>query len=389
MINKPFIIVSASLFLFFLLSVVQATAQVRYKPGYFITNGDERVDCLIKDIDWENAPESFNYKIDSLSSEKENSLKEVKEFGISDGYKYVRAQVQMDRSSRNLDKLTFDKVPEFKDETIFLKVLIEGQASLYVYQQLNLTTYFFSVDSDSIQQLVFKYYKKSANIRGEYRLYRNQLWTALKCDAISFNELSKLDYTKRDLTGFFKKYYTCKGDSFVNYDQKSKKKGSYLNISIRPAVGISSLSVDNSVTDVRDVDFGASISYRIGFELEFILPFNNNKWGVLLEPNFTMYQTEEEIATGVVKADYNSIELPFGLRYYSFISDRSKIFYDAMVVSGIPLSSQIDYPGTEDLELSSSVTVALGVGYNWKNKYSVQIRNEFGRDLLSRPLKSA
>ena len=374
--------IKASLCLIFLICGVKVTAQTRYKPGYFITSNGERVDCLIKDIDWENTPEVFNYRLDSLSEEKEKTIEDVKEFRISSGAKYIRANVQIDRSSQSLDKLTFDKQPEFKNETILLKVLIEGKASLYVHQQLNLTLFFYGVDSDSIQQLVFKYYKASSNTRGEYRLYRNQLWTDLKCDAITFDELSELNYTKKDLIRLFKKYHTCQDARFVDLDKDKKSKSSSLNISVRPGVGISSLSVDNSLSDIRDVDFEASISYRIGLELEFVLPFNNNKWGILLEPTLNIYQPEEELAAGVVKADYNSIEVPFGLRYYSFINDNSKIFFAALVVTGIPLSSEIDYTGTNDLEISGNVNLALGLGYSWKNKYSVEVRNGFGRELL-------
>jgi hypothetical protein len=40
--------------------------------------------------------------------------------------------------------------------------------------------------------------------------------------------------------------------------------------------------------------FDNKISFRIGLEAEFILPFNKNKWAVFAEPTYQYYKTEKQ-----------------------------------------------------------------------------------------------
>jgi len=85
------------------------------------------------------------------------SFEEILEFGIEGASKFIRRSVLIDKSS---DHLSLEKAPSFELETLMLKVLVEGKASLYYYTQGSFQRFFFANNGSEIQQLVYKKYKK-------------------------------------------------------------------------------------------------------------------------------------------------------------------------------------------------------------------------------------
>ena len=43
-------------------------SQVTFEPGYIIDNSGQKTICLIKNNDWKNNPESFDYKINEAAT---------------------------------------------------------------------------------------------------------------------------------------------------------------------------------------------------------------------------------------------------------------------------------------------------------------------------------
>ena len=115
------------LFLITILSI-NCYSQIKFEKGYFIDNTNQRTNCLIKNIDWENNPTEFEYKLSKESKINKSTINLIQEFGIDNISKYVRSTVNIDRSSERINKLSNNKNPIFKEEQLFLKVLIEGEA---------------------------------------------------------------------------------------------------------------------------------------------------------------------------------------------------------------------------------------------------------------------
>jgi hypothetical protein len=122
---------------------LNAAAQTDYLKGYFIDNNNQKTDCLIKNIDWKNNPIEFDYKLNENDSSILKTIEEVKEFVINDNSKYLRATVDIDTSSDNIQNYTTEKDPVFINKTIFLKVLVEGSNNLYVYNNGDIPMRFF------------------------------------------------------------------------------------------------------------------------------------------------------------------------------------------------------------------------------------------------------
>lgn len=139
----------------------------------------------------------------------------------------------------------------------------------------------------------------------------------------------------------------------------------------------------------KNVNFDNEFIYRFGGELEMILPFNNNKWAIIIEPSYQSYSGEtirynsESFLSDVkIEATYNSLEIPFGVRHYFFLNDESKIFVNAFYTLIYTKDSDIKFNDETGLEIEKAAGQSIGLGYSNK-KLSAECRYEFTRDILS------
>ncbi|WP_282124072.1 tRNA modification GTPase [Algibacter mikhailovii] len=368
-------------------------AQISFVEGYYINNFDVRTDCLIKNVDWLNNPTEFQYKVSENSDEKTLTINSVKEFGIFNISKYVRHKVDIDRSSAVVNEIDHNKKPVFNKEQLFLKLLIEGKANLYLYENRGLRRYFFSQDLMEVKQLIFKNYLLDNGQIAQNNEFRRQLWNTLKCESISMNQLGKLNYKQSDLTKFFISYHECSNSEFTNYQKKQKK--DLFNLTLRPGIRSSSLELDGPIREPFDFDEGLT-SFRFGLEAEFILGFNNNKWAILLEPTYQHFESEATTianrTTGeesIANVNHESIQVNSGLRYYIFLNKDLKLFANVLGVIDINLDSSIEVTRKRDgdntftSEIQNGVGAALGIGCKYKEKYNLELRHVANRNLLN------
>ncbi|WP_340064051.1 outer membrane beta-barrel protein [Ascidiimonas aurantiaca] len=371
------------LFLLLLVLAVTSHSQIIFEKGYYINDSDQKIDCLIKNIDWKNNPVDFQYKLSEGSEIQVATIKTVKEFGVYGVSRYIRATVNMDRSASNVNFLDNKRNPEFKEEELFLKVLVEGKANLYMYEDGNLKRYFYNKGDAAIEPLVYKKYIDEGNKIGENNRFKQQLWVDLKCPDFSMNKIERLEYKKKDLVNFFTDYIKCNDQEFVDFEQSEKK--DLFNLTIRPGLNVSSLSIENNRNSSLNTDFDSELGFRFGIEAEFILPFNKNKWAVIVEPTYQYYKSEQQLDEQTnVSVDYKSIELPVGIRHYFFLNENSKLFINGSVVFDLNNeSSVIDFdPGTDLDEFKTRNNMAFGVGYKHNDRYSVEFRYFTNRELL-------
>lgn len=353
-------------------------SQIKYENGYFIDNKGNKITCLIKNEDWNNNPREFNYKLDINSKPESGKISDVAEFSITNSVKYIRFTVDIDRSSDNINELSTNPRPEFKEEQLFLKPLLEGKATLYSYEGGNLLRFFYRLDSSTAEQLIHKSYVDNSSILKNDE-FRNQLLTKLSCPTIFYADIQKVEYEAKDMIKFFTQYNQCHNSESLVYKRQTKK-GDQFNLSLRPGVSVSGLSISNSSSTV---DLENKTTIRFGIESEIVLPFNKNKWAIIIEPAFQYYKSQ--ITSGsnkTIEADYKSIEFLAGIRYYFFINDQSKIFINGQVLYDVPFSSAINYESREALKISSHFNAAFGFGYKYKNKFSLEARYKLSPDLL-------
>ena len=166
------------------------------------------------------------------------------------------------------------------------------------------------------------------------------------------------------------------------------------NLTIRPRINNSSFSVQNLLVSSSTVDFNNELGFGFGVEAEFIFPFNKNKWAFAIEPTYQSFSSEESLYSDyiggtklIVNVDYSSIEVPLSLRHYFFFNKSSKLFINASYVLDFSFNSSISFKSPDNftydnLKLKSNGNFALGIGYKFEDKYSMEMRYQFDRDML-------
>ncbi|KIA90526.1 outer membrane beta-barrel protein [Kaistella jeonii] len=386
-----------TLLIFAILSSYLTFAQINFEKAYFINNADNRIECFIKNIDWKNNPTTFEYRTAENADIKIASIKDVKLFEIPDHVKYVREDVKIDRSGKEIRQLTTDPNFSFKEEQLFLKEIVAGDAILYQYNDINLIRFFYTKNNQPIKQLEYKLYisrqgEKEVEAISYNTNYKEQLKEDLVCSSITKTEIERTDYNAKSLSALFYKFNQCSNPQNAQVVTKTKK--GYINLNIRPRVNFSSLKLANPYLQTT-FDVKSAVTAGIGLEAEFVFPFNKNKWAIIFEPTYQSYKAEQETDAGFLiggrlktKVDYKSLELPIGLRHYMFLDDHSILFVNVQAVFDLNLNSSIDFSRNDDspfnsLKLKSSPNVAVGTGYNYNKKYAVEARYNFKRNITS------
>ncbi len=382
-----------------LISTINCYTQTNFKNGYFINNQGNKQECLIKNIDWKNNPTEFTYKISKEGNTKVNSIRTVKEFGIYNTSKYIRKQVQIDKSINLIDRLSENRRPNFKTEELFLKVLIEGKANLFSFEANNIKVFFYSTSKKPISQLVFKKYLVTKFLVGKNERYKQQLINNLKCNNLSIDEAKNVNYNSKQLTKYFIKYNNCNNSKIINFSKTNDNKKKF-GLSVQLGFNSNTLNIDGPSSSDRGIDFGGKIGLRLGLEGEYILPFNNNKWGIVISPTYQSFKSSTTTSNNnvpdnflVANTSYKSIEVPIGVRHSFYLNTMSKIYITGSYVLDFSLNSFVDFnriDGTNlgRLKINTSNSFAFGLGYKY-NKYNIEFRYNNRNILGSLPFWSS
>lgn len=207
--------------------------------------------------------------------------------------------------------------------------------------------------------------------------------------------VSKTKYTSNDLRKIFNIYNSKISGTNSEKPSSEAKNNSKFNLAIRPGLNFYS-PLEITKTFGND-GLPSKTGFRIGVEAELVLPFNRNKWSLVVEPTFSLYSNKATIRTNdnlynIHVDNYSFINIPVSIRHYMFISDKSKIFVNAGInVLTLKTSSAKDFPIDYDgyvfdrLKLSSSQafkSAVFGIGYNYNNKYIIEARYNTNINIL-------
>ncbi|MEW4923714.1 tRNA modification GTPase [Algibacter sp. 2305UL17-15] len=358
-------------------------AQINFEKGYFINNLNEKKSCLIKNVDWKHNPTEFDYKFSEGEDTKTMPITHAKEFGVDNFSKFIRAEVDIDQSSKYTQYLSHTRKPEFKTQTVFLKVVLEGESNLYYYEAGNLARYFFNLRNTKIEPLIYKSYLKEQAVAAYNNGFRIQLMNALKCSSMKKSDFEYLNYDFNGLTKVILKYNTCIDPNYKILKIEKPHK-SNLNISVKAGLRSGTFKAQEFRGVLDPVhDFGNDSNLTFGIELEHVFGFNQNKWAISIEPSYQSFQSEITEASSTSSfinkfaVDYKSVEVPLGVRHYMFLNQNSKLSLSAYYILDFPLDSAINVQrGTSnyDVEIVKSTNLALGFGYKYLDKYSVELR---------------
>ncbi|RZJ65788.1 MAG: hypothetical protein EOO50_12290 [Flavobacterium sp.] len=356
-------------------------AQIRFEPGYYLNAQNAKVEGLIRNVDWQQNPKSIEFRANEQADIEKISENDLQGFSVGETI-YTKFTVDVDQSSRDNDRLSVNKNPEWKSETILLKVLVTGDLALYSYVVGNEYRFFMSVAPHvKPEQLVYKQYLSDNNTIAKNTFFRPQLFTAMRAKNYPSSTFEKLDYSQQDLLPLFQKY---NGVEIASEKQK-KAKGS-LNLKVVAGAYLSKLSARYKFFTVEDMDFGNKTVPVFGIEGEYVLPFNKNKWSFFAAPTFQSYKGETTVGDDKATAEYRFIEIPIGVRHYFYLTDNSRLFLNVGFSFSTQLSgSEIVYPqqfSDQSVPLTRASSVLAGIGFSAK-RLSVEFRLNTKRDLVN------
>ncbi|WP_175623417.1 porin family protein [Chryseobacterium schmidteae] len=366
-------------------------SQAKFEIGYIIAESGERINVLIKNYDWMDNPKEFEYKISESSEVLKGNIRDIKEFGLGNSY-YFKETIDIDKSSENFDFLSSTEKPEFKSETLFLKKIISGKANLFIYKEKNITRYFYSIDHSNPIQLIYKAYKYNDSSIAYNTDFKTQIKNDLNCN-LSENYINSIKYQDKSLEKVFIKFNQCNDSSYIDKTDKNTKRD-WFNLSVRPGINQSKFSLSSlNRSDMND-SFDSFFSFRMGVELEFILPYNNGRWRIIAEPNFSSYKKEKVTESPRIYApsvfekrtvEYSGIQLPVGLRYYLPLNNTSQLFTNISYTIPISGKTEINYEFNKDLYSErTGQKFEFGIGYQYLSKFSAEIRLQSNQDLIPR-----
>lgn len=346
--------------------VCNCFGQIKFEKGYFITSDQQKINCLIKNSDWANTPQTFTYKISENSPYLNANIDSVVEFGFKDGLRFIKREVDFINSS---DYPSFNRPisnQDFTKKKLFLSVLIEGKASLLGYTD-GVKHFYLSMNNTSPQLLVYNKYSTEDHKIKENNQYKNQLFESLKCDSISLTDFKDLNYNSKSITKLIEKYNQCENSDYQIYSEKIKRN----KIELIPKINFNTTSFKTSEPFDVHYDFGSKQNISAGLELEMPLPFNKNKFSGSLEAMFVKYNKVSDYVRNNqnVEIDYNAVQIRSGIKYYTYLSNSSKIQLGIYYLYSIPNHS--NYRG---FSLSSTSSYSFSLGYKLKNIYSAELK---------------
>ena len=380
-------------FKFFLLLITLSTisisnAQIDFEPAYYINNSNTKIEGFIQNIEWLDNPTEIKFKSNEQSESKTITIENVKEFGIVDGVVYSRFDVKIDKSSNDNDNLSEVRSPDFENETLFLKKIIEGKASLYYYSGYGVQRFFYTLDDTPIKQLVYKRFQNSGTQIGVNELYKQELKTYVTCSSISESNYKNLKYKITSLLSLFETYNDCEGSSTIVFNQESKKFLGESKFKLRAKVGgRSNMFSFISSSSSGVIDFPNKIGVQFGLEGEFIFNFNRNKWSALLEASYFGYKDEIIAFASTInqtfEIDYSAIEFSVGARHSFFFNENSRAFVNVHYIIPININQSFDRTISSSFdEFATLANFGLGTGVEYK-KISAEFKYGFDRTLIN------
>jgi len=381
--------------LFFLLFVGISFGQNNFEKGYFIQNNGIKTNCLIRNYNWKKSPGQLEYKVSDTGTIQRVEITSVNSFELFNITKYIRIKTLIDRSPADPLYISSEKNPVWSEEVLWLKVIVEGKASLYCFSDNEIERFFFSINDTNVEQLVYKQYiYKSKQPEGNgipgtkityNTFYRNQLWALVKCPGAEMSSVENIEYTLHDLEKYFRLYNECTGMPYVLFNRQPREH--LLHLKITPGLNFSKFHISNRFDYNQYFNFENQLNFSIGLEAEFIIPIGNRKFAILFEPTYQYLDVTSQNTIGTATLHYKSIDFPIGLRYYIPLARNLKIFVDAQIIPGTSIMFdsfiEIDYTYSLPITIGTELSYSVGAGIRF-HRISSEFRYYFNRQLLSK-----
>lgn len=370
-----------SLFLLlFISTILKCQAQDSSKHDYIINLNGNKVTGNIKYNVYKTNPKEIRFSSEAGSNEVLYHPVEISGFFSSTTQEYYISQtVDIDLSSNNIDQLRFSGNHDTTaTETLFLKVVVSGKASLYFFTDSTSKPHFFiQIGSGPIKELNV-YYHLQKQEDGERFLvqeaYKTQLLNDLgDCQGIE-KKINSSDYSENNLADVFDYYNACHGNPSV-YSQKKP----FSKLFIHPGIilGYASNFIAPNTKNYTLVE--PTRQFMIGVSLEFPIKKLKNLVSLYGDVHYKNYNTgfDAEDHSGLI--NMNFIDLTYMLKLRIPVSNNIRIYAEGGLSSDIlNVDFGADQPDGPQVSYNTEVQFVSGLGICLMNHFSLEARYAFG-----------
>lgn len=357
----------------FILAGLSSNAQTNYKPGYFINREGKRMNCFIRTDDLNRTPTSFFYKASQTSPVKMVKAAQVKRVEVTDGVAYEWQKIFTMPSDYRTEL----------DDSLFLKLIVKGDAELYAFEGFEKTIFFFSKGTETSRLL------PPPDSGSDEKRFVQILKDSLNCDNLIESDFTTLEYTSKKLMTLFIRYNVCKKTSYFKIE--TKKERDYFNVYLKPGISLRSLNIAYiNNNNPYSTQYGVRPSFTFGLEGELMINHIKNQLSFLAGAEFISYSASENEGSVASKVDFSSVEIPIGLRQYLQLSPTSKVYLNVFYLVNLSFNSEVNFNSSEQqihFDLNQYLfSYTAGLGYSYNNRWNAELRYYFPLEFFPREI---
>ena len=273
-----------------------ALGQVNFKKGKIITASGDTINGMIEDQNRLRSPFRISFKADNLEKASYFKPSEIKAAILDSGDYYVSSVIEIDmdyvKSIKLKESYSNDNVKIV--DTVFLRVIIQGKLSLYLFTDDNFKDHFYSTTkTNSYFELIYK--RLPVDINGivylkEVSLYKSQLTSLMSDCPDALNKISRTEYNEKALFALFRKFNNCLPGNFISYE--SRYIPSKSSIYLFTGLDITKLYFIGSGTYyIENGNFSNSFRPALGIGINIPAIRGQKKYSALLELAWKQYDT--------------------------------------------------------------------------------------------------
>ncbi|MEQ8523186.1 hypothetical protein [Gracilimonas sp.] len=349
-------------------------AQPLFEQGHYYDLGQNKTEGLISIYSVIDENPYFLFKKKHRGKQDTVFFRDVSEINVSD-FKFIRKDTKV----LTVEEAANDSA--FTEESLLLRVEVEGEATLYSVKSGDDYTFYFSMPGQMPEQLIYAQYFRSDGRLARDNAFREQLASSLQCGSYDF---SFLRYNKEQLITAFSDYNNCVQEKFKRYTGIPSLSAKYLNVGI--SYGRSKYFVEstNVILDTENARFTGTTPY-IEADVEYLIPSLKNRIGFFFTGGYVKFSdSDERILLGtqqVIDLEYQVIQSTIGVRGYWPVNNALKLYgelglgKDFESGKGISINYEVDGRGYQDFDntrLTGHLTGGIGIAFF--NRYIIQAK---------------
>jgi hypothetical protein len=212
-----------SLFLFLILFSLIAYSNTKPFPGYYITLKGDSVICNIDFNDWNINPKSIKVQVNNEMHEFTAS--DIRGFGVNGYDDYLAATINF-----HTNPVSGKDLPDkFSDSTVtttcFLKILDQGEYSLFALVLSQRVYMFTGAHNSNISELVYRVSNNNDSLEVD-QSYKKEILNLFVKEGISdkyFNRINNASYNASEISSLFR----ILNENHTGISQKKKSRGEF------------------------------------------------------------------------------------------------------------------------------------------------------------------